>query len=407
MQKEDLQVPENQSERSENVTRVSLGEREIIIVGTAHISRGSVEEVRRVIEEEKPDRVCIEIDQSRYRALTDENRWKNLKITSVIREKKGFLLFANLILASFQRRLGLDLGVKPGAEMIAAIKCAEELHIPFALCDRELQVTLKRAWAKSGFWGKNKMLAVMISSLFVREKLSEEDIERLKQKSALQSMMEELSGFLPRIKEVLIDERDTYLAAKIAGTEGQKLVAVMGAGHVPGVVERFRSIEQSGEIPDLKELERIPARNIITRSLPWVVPLAIIGAIVAGFIVRGSETTLNLTLRWIVINGSLSAVGAIAALAHPLTVLLAFVAAPFTSLIPVIGVGILTGILEGTLRKPRVADIENLHDDIATFKGFFRNRVTHVLIVFILSNLGSTIGTFLGGIPLIVSLFGG
>ena len=391
---------------SDTLTRVRLDDRDILILGTAHISRESVEQVGRVLREEHPDRVCIEIDQSRYRALTESARWKNLKITRALREGKGFLLFANLILASFQRRLGMDLGVKPGAEMVAAIDSARELDIPFTLCDREIQVTLKRAWAKSGFWGKNKMLAVMVSSLFVREKLSEEDIERLKRKSALQGMLEELAGFLPRIKEVLIDERDRYLAAKIFQSEGRRVVAVIGAGHVPGVLEYLRLLERGEASPEVSDLEVIPARGLILRAVPWMIPVVIVGAIVAGFFVRGSEVTLNLTLRWVLINGTLSAAGAVAALAHPLTVGLAFVAAPFTSLIPVIGVGILTGVLEGTLRKPRVRDLESLHDDIATFKGFFKNRFTHVLIVFILSNLGSTIGTFLGGIPLIASLFG-
>ncbi len=391
---------------SDTLTRVRLDDRDILILGTAHISRESVEQVGRVLREEHPDRVCIEIDQSRYRALTESARWKNLKITRALREGKGFLLFANLILASFQRRLGMDLGVKPGAEMVAAIDSARELDIPFTLCDREIQVTLKRAWAKSGFWGKNKMLAVMVSSLFVREKLSEEDIERLKRKSALQGMLEELAGFLPRIKEVLIDERDRYLAAKIFQSEGCRVVAVIGAGHVPGVLEYLRLLERGEASPEVSDLEVIPARGLILRAVPWMIPVVIVGAIVAGFFVRGSEVTLNLTLRWVLINGTLSAAGAVAALAHPLTVGLAFVAAPFTSLIPVIGVGILTGVLEGTLRKPRVRDLESLHDDIATFKGFFKNRFTHVLIVFILSNLGSTIGTFLGGIPLIASLFG-
>ena len=391
---------------SDTLTRHLLGDREILILGTAHISRESVEEVGRILREERPDRVCIEIDRSRYRALTEGDRWKSLKITRAIREGKGFLLFANMVLASFQRRLGMDLGIKPGAEMVAAIQCSRELDIPFDLCDREIQITLKRAWAKSGFWGKNKMLAVMLSSLFVRERLSEEDIERLKQKSALQSMLEELAGFLPRIKEVLIDERDRYLAAKIFQSGGKKVVAVIGAGHVPGVAEQLRLLERGETSPDVSDLEVIPAKSLVLRAAPWLIPAVIVGAIVAGLFVRGAEVTLNLTLRWFLINGTLSAVGAAAALAHPLTVVLAFVAAPFTSLVPVIGVGILTGVLEGTLRKPRVGDLESLHDDIATFKGFFRNRFTHVLIVFILSNLGSTVGTFLGGIPLIASLFG-
>jgi pheromone shutdown-related protein TraB len=362
--------------------------------------------VRNVIEQENPDQVCVEIDRSRYNSLTRQDTWKNLNITQVLRQGKGFLLLANLILASFQKRMGLDLGIKPGAEMIEAINTAKNMDIPFTLSDRELQITLKRAWSKSGFWKKFKMLAVMLASIFSSQKLSEEEIEQLKKKSALQGMLEELSQYLPSVKEVLIDERDIYLATKVFQSEGKKVVAVVGAGHVPGMIERLKKLRDHEVSDDVGYLEVVPRKSTLARSLPWVLPVAIIAAIVTGFVVRGSDVTLPYIYKWILINGTLSAIGAIAALAHPLTILLAFVAAPFTSLVPVIGVGILTGILEGALRKPRVRDFENLHDDIASFKGFFRNRFTHVLIVFMLSNIGSSIGTFIGGIPLFASLFG-
>jgi pheromone shutdown-related protein TraB len=392
-------------DNSENAIRHTLGDREIIILGTAHVSRESVREVEEMIEREKPDRVCIEIDESRYRALSQGHRWKNLKITRILREKKGFLLLSNLILAAFQRRLGLDLGIKPGAEMVAAIDAAKRENIPFSLCDREIQITLKRAWVKSGFWGKNKMLAVMLSSLFSGEKLSAEDIEEMRKKSTLQNMLEELAAFLPRVKEVLIDERDRYLASEIYTSTGKKTAVVVGAGHVPGILSWLDRLQRREVTPDVDELNQVPPKKLPAKILPWAVPIIIVGAIAAGFIIRGSETTLNLTYKWIIINGALAAIGAIAALAHPLTILLAFVAAPFTSLIPVIGVGIPTGILEGTLRKPRVGDLESLPDDIATFKGFFKNRFTHVLIVFVLTSIGSVFGTFIGGIPLVASLF--
>ena len=389
----------------QNITRLTIGKRTVIIVGTAHVSSTSVEEVKKAIAEEDPDRVCVEIDAARYRSLTQESAWKNLNITRVIRERKGFLLMANLVLASFQRRLGIDLGIKPGAEMVAAIEKAEEQNKPFSLCDREIQITLKRAWSRSGFWAKNKMLAVMVGSLFSGQKLTEEEIEELKKKSALEGMLDEIANFLPRVKEVLIDERDTYLAAKIYESEGEKIVAVVGAGHVPGIIDRLHKIEAGEADTDVSALEEVPDKTLLRKVLPWAVPVVILGLIGAGFILRGSATTISHMFKWILINGSLSAVGAAVALAHPLTIVLAFAAAPFTSLVPVIGVGILTGILEGTLKKPRVGDFENLLDDITTLKGFYRNRFTHVLLVFILSNLGSSIGTFIGGIPLVASLF--
>jgi len=283
---------------TESKTSLTLGDREIILLGTAHISKESVTEVQQAIREESPDRVCIEIDESRYKAIAG-GEWKNLKITRILREKKGFLLLANLVLASFQKRLGLDLGIKPGAEMVAAIKTADELRIPFSLIDREIQITLKRAWAKTGFWGKNKMLAVMLGSLFTREKLSEDEIEKLKNKDVLQGMLEEISEFLPSIKEVLIDERDEYLAAKIFEAEGKKVLAVVGAGHIPGILKRLQMLQDGKASPDVSALNEIPQKKFISKSLPWILPVVIIGAIIAGFIVRGSDVTLNYTMKWI------------------------------------------------------------------------------------------------------------
>lgn len=391
---------------SETITRLKLDDTEFIIIGTAHVSSESVEEVKQVINDEAPDRVCVEIDESRYRSLTQKQNWSSMNVSRVLKERKGFFLLAQLALASFQRRIGADLGVKPGEEMLAAIVTAEELGIATSFCDREIQITLKRAWSRSGLWNRNKMLAALLSSIFTKEKLSEKDIEALKKTNALQSMLEELAEYLPSVKEVLIDERDTYLADRIYQAEGSKKVVVLGAGHVPGVVERLKSLHGASARADTGELTSIPSRSFLARSLKWLLPAAIIGAIIAGFFLRGTDVTRSNLIKWVLINGTLSAFGSLIVLAHPLTILLAFVAAPFTSLVPVIGVGIFTGILETALRKPRVLDFEQLNDDLASVKGFFRNRFTHILLVFFFSSLGSSIGTFIGGIPLFTSLFG-
>ncbi|HUV07355.1 MAG TPA: TraB/GumN family protein [Spirochaetia bacterium] len=396
-----------ESKTTDSITRLQLGEREIIILGTAHISQESAEEVRSVIAAENPDRVCIEIDESRYRSLKQDASWRNLNISRVLRDGKGFLLLSNLVLASFQKRMGLELGIRPGEEMLAAITAAEERGIPFSFCDREIQITLKRAWASSSLWGKNKMLAAMLSSIFTNEKLSREEIENLKKTSALQGMLEELAGFLPSVKEVLIDERDTYLATTVYQAEGKRLVAVVGAGHVPGMVQKLRELDAGNRSMDLDFLEVIPKKSLMARTLPWLLPLAIIGAVIAGFLLRGSAITFNNLVKWIIVNGTLASLGSVIALANPLTILVAFIAAPITSLIPVIGVGLFTGLTEAALKKPRVLDFENLNQDLASLKGFYRNRVTHVLVVFFLSSIGSSIGTFIGGIPLFTSLFGG
>jgi pheromone shutdown-related protein TraB len=385
------------------VTRVQVGEREILVLGTAHISSRSVADVREIIRTEHPDRVCVELDEARYNSLVQKQNWQSLNIVQVLREHKGFLLLANLVLSSFQRRMGEELGVSPGQEMLTAVQVCEEEGIAFSLCDRDIQTTLRRAWAKSGFWGRNKLLAAMLSSVFSNEKLTEEEIEKLKTGTSFQSMLEELASFMPSVKEVLIDERDRYLATRIFAAQGKKLVAVVGAGHMDGIVSTLRRLEDGSLSADVSPLETVPPRRPLARILPWVVPAAILALIVAGFFRSGWELSLEMLWKWVLVNGSLSALGALIVLAHPVTIVAAFVGAPITSLNPTIGVGILTGVLEAFLRKPRVTDFENLPRDLLSFRGFFRNRITHILLVFLFSSVGSAVGTFIG-IPYLSSL---
>ncbi|UCF98591.1 MAG: TraB/GumN family protein [Spirochaetaceae bacterium] len=394
---------EQESLTSENVTQLQVGDRRYILVGTAHVSKESVEEVREVILNEEPDRVCIEIDETRYNSLIKKQRWQNLNIGQVLRERKGFLLLANLVLSSFQRRLGLEIGVSPGEEMLTAVQICQEQGIPFSFSDRDIQVTLRRAWARSSFWGKNKMLAAMLSSIFSQEKLDAEEIERLKTKSTFQNMMDELASYLPSVKEVLIDERDRYLAIRLYNAEGKRIVAVIGAGHVEGIIRNLNALEAGTLENDTASLEVIPPRKKISRILPYVVPAIFVALIAAGFFRSGWSLSLSMMWKWILVNGTLSAIGSLIALAHPLTIAAAFVGAPITSLNPTIGVGLLTGIVEATVRKPRVTDFENLPEDLLTFRGFFRNRITRILLVFLFSSIGSTLGTFIG-IPYLTSL---
>jgi pheromone shutdown-related protein TraB len=385
------------------LTRLALGEREFLLLGTAHISSRSVEEVREVIRSEKPDRVCVELDPARYASLTEGNSWQSLNIVEVLKKGKGFLLLANLVLSSFQRRLGAQLGVSPGEEMLTAIRLCQEENIPFSLCDRDIQLTLRRAWAKTSFWGKNKMLAAMLSTVISSEKLSAEEIEKLKTRTTFQSMLEELAAYLPSVKEVLIDERDRYLATRIYQAEGLKIVAVIGAGHVEGIVRYLRSLHEGAISPELGALEAIPPRRRLGLILGWLVPAAIVGLLVAGFFRSGWQLSLSMLWKWVLINGGLAALGSALSLAHPLTIVAAFVGAPITTLNPFIGIGLVTGVLEAVLRKPRVTDFENLHQDLLTVRGFIRNRVTHILLVFLFSSLGAMIGNFIG-IPWLSSL---
>ena len=382
------------SESTSNVTRLELGGREFILLGTAHVSRDSVDEVGRAIRELEPDRVCVEIDEARHRSLVEKRSWESLNVYKVIREKKGFLLLGNLVLSSFQRRMGADLGVTPGEEMLAAMQVAQELGIPTSFVDREIHTTLRRAWAKARLWGKMKMLAALLGSVFSREKLPQEEIEALKEKGALEGMMNELAAYLPAAKEVLIDERDQYLAAKSYETEGSRILVVVGAGHVPGIARWLTAIHEGVEKPDLARIDTVPPPGVLRKAVPWVIPAVVAGLIAWGFVRAGWDGGLQMLLRWFLVNGTLSGIGAIIALAHPLNIVISFLAAPFTSMNPTIGVGFVSGLLEAVLRKPRVVDFERLQDDITSFRGFYRNRITRILLVFFFTTLGSAIGTF-------------
>ncbi len=388
----------------DTITRVKIGEREICLIGTAHVSPESVTEVRNVIKDEKPDHVCVEIDAGRYKSMTQEQSWKDMNIAKIIKEKKGFLLIANLMLSSFQKRMGSTVGMKPGEDMRAAIEAAEQEGIPFSFSDREVQVTLKRAWAKSSFWDKNKVLAVLISSAFSSEEASAEDIEELKDRNELEGMMDELSKELPKVKEVLIDERDQFLATSAYTRPEKKVVAVVGAGHVPGMIKWFEDLESGKKKTDVKEISVVPPKTLLTKAAPFIIPGIIIVLITLGFIFSGKEFGLEMIIRWVLANGVLSAVGAFIALGHPLTILAAFISAPITSLNPLIGVGIVTGVVETLLRKPRVEDFESLTESVSHVKLWYKNRVLRILLVLALSSVGSVAGTFIGGTSIFTKL---
>ena len=376
---------------------VTLGERTVLLVGTAHVSEQSVRDVREAIATQQPDCVCVELDAGRHATISQQRNWMELDIRRVLKQRKGFLLLTNIVLHSFQRRLGLDLGVQPGAEMAAAIAAAEAAGIPFVLCDREIQVTLRRAWRRSRLWGRLKLLAALLAGAFSNEELEPAQIEALKEKGALQNMLEELAEYLPRVREVLIDERDRYLAARIFAAGGVRTVAVVGAGHVPGI-ERWlaRYARRAPRAEELAELDHVPPRGVVARLLPWSIPALFVALVGYGFLRAGAEMTIEKLTQWVLVNGSFAALGALVALAHPVTVLSSFAAAPITSVNPTIGVGLVAGLVQAFVRKPRVADFENLSQDVTSLRGILRNRVTHVLAVFFLSSVGSAIGTFVG-----------
>ena len=376
---------------SGNVHEILLDGKKILLIGTAHISQSSVDEVNSVINQVNPDTVCIELCSSRYQAMLAKDQWKNMDIFKVIREGKSFLLFANLIMTAFQKRLGSRLGVKPGSEMFEAANVAEKLNSELVLADRDVKITLQRTWRGMRFWGKMKVLGQLLASLFIREEISKEEIEKLKESDALSEAMKMLAEQSPEMKRILIDERDQYMAEKIRQSMGKLVVAVVGAGHVKGLTAELENKH------NLAELESVPPTSKAVAWLKWGIPALIIALIVYGFFTVDTDVSIEMIQRWVLINGTLSALGTAAAFGHPITIAVAFIAAPFTSLNPTIAAGWVAGLVEALLRKPQVRDFENLADDITHLRGFWQNNITRILLVVIFANLGSAIGTFAGG----------
>ena len=381
---------------------LSLNGRTITLIGTAHVSAESVAEVENAIREIKPDSVAVELDEKRADSIRNKDKYRELDIVKVLRRGEGFLLLANLVLASFQRRMGQNVGVNPGDEMLAAMRVADELNIPTVMADRAIQVTLKRAWAKNSFWGKCKLLATLLSSAFSNEDLSAQDIENIKEKNEMDSMMNELAEYMPVVKEVLIDERNVFLANSIWNASGNSVVAVLGAGHLEGVVENLEKIA-GGQAVDVAAIDELPPKKGFAKIAGWIIPVLIIGLIISGFIYGGTQLGTKMIKSWILWNGACAAGLTLLAAGHPITILVAFVSAPITSLCPFIGCGFVTAIVQAFVCKPKVKDMETLQDDV-TFIGFYKNRILRILLIFILSSLGSSVATFISGADIIGSL---
>lgn len=380
-----------------SVQRITCQDKEIILIGTAHVSRQSAEEVKAVIAEEMPDSVCVELCQSRHDSIVERDRWRKMDIFKIIKEHKAILLLVNLILSSFQGRLARQFGIQPGQEMIEGINSAREAGANLVLADRDIQTTFLRIWHSLGFLSKMKLLGIILMSTFNDEELSEEDLEKLKTDDILTLALSDFAASFPELKQVLIDERDMYLAQKIKEAPGSKIVAVVGAGHLPGIKERICQEH------DLLSLTRVPPPSRITKIIGWGIPLLILGIIISTFSVDKALGIEQVNI-WILWNGSLAALGTLVAFGHPLSILTAFIAAPLTSLNPLLAAGWFAGLSEAYIRRPNVEDFERLPTDVVTFKGFWNNKVTHILLVVAIANLGSAAGTIIGGTG-IVKLF--
>jgi pheromone shutdown-related protein TraB len=289
--------------------------------------------------------------------------------------------------------MGLHTGVRPGAELAAAAEEAEQRNLTVRLIDREIRTTLLRAWRRAGFWKKMSLLATLLAGMFEKQTINEEELARLRESDTLTVLLDELAQVLPTVKTILVDERDLYMANEIRHSPGQRVVAVVGAAHLPGISARLAAPSPPADV--IAELSIIPESGRLGKVLQWLIPALVVGIFIVGFFAGDMSKLTSAAIGWVLATGSFSALATAAALGHPLTILSAFVAAPITTLHPAIGVGFVTGLVQAFLVPPTVKDMERAGEDIVTVRGWWRNRMTRVLLVFFLSNLGAALGVLL------------
>lgn len=385
----------------ESVHRITFSTgKTCILVGTAHVSAQSVQLVDEIIREYKPETVCIELDQQRHDALVKKTSWEELDIIQIIRKKQLFFLIGQFILASFQKKIAEKTGSAPGEEFKTAIKVAEETGADVACIDRNIGITLKRAWRLTTFRKKLALLWGLLTE--DSDEIDETSIEELKSMDAINTLIEGFEQQLPETKKILIDERDRFLLGSLMEYQDKNTVAVVGAGHVPGMLS---SLDSPPEYEEMEEINSVPEQGVASRVLPWVIPALVIGLIGWGFTRGNYDKALEVMGYWVLVNGTLSALGCILALAHPVTIISGFIAAPITSLNPTIGAGFVTSLVQAFLVRPRVLDLKQIQENALGIRDWWKNRVTRIFLVFILSSVGSSIGTFVA-LPALRKLFG-
>jgi pheromone shutdown-related protein TraB len=384
----------------------------LVLVGTAHVSPASVKEVEETIAEHEPDIVAVELDEKRYEVLKNKQKWEETPVTDMIRGGRAFFFLAQVFLSSIQRRLGKEFGAEPGSEMLAAINTAEGRKIKVELVDRDIAITLRKAWRTMGFREKLRLFWEFNKAMvgFYDEE-EEIDLEEIMQEDVITMMVEELSKIAPSVTEILIFERDAFIAKKLDGlTKKGKVVAVVGAGHLKGIQKNLANINKT---PSFEELNTVPEKRIkLGKTIAYLIPILFF-ALMIWLIYNGLtsqdptywEDLRRVLLTWILINGICSAAGAAIARGHPYSIVTAFLAAPFTSLNPAVAAGWFAGAVEAKVRTPTVKDFKDL-SAIETTKQFLNNRVIRVLMVAALANVGSIIGTFVAGAEIVNIIFG-
>ena len=378
----------------DNIVKLNYKNKEIYLVKTAHVSKNSVEDVLKCVEEVNPDAIAIELDEQRYKSMTDKDKWRDTDIVKIIKEGQVGFLLVNVILSSFQRRMAKSMDSNTGAEMLKGIELSKDRNLELVLADRPIKTTFSRIWNKLGLMEKSKLLASIITSVFDDEEISEEELAKLKESDALEAALSEVGKEFPMVKKVLVDERDAFLAQKIKNAKGNKVVAIIGAAHANGIA---RNIDNE---VDLKELSD-PCKEKGKKSVKkWILPTLIV-AMIAYTIFTNKDLGLQQIKSWILWNGVSSAIGVTICGGHPLSILTAFAMAPITSLNPLLAAGWFAGLVEASIRKPKVKDFEDIATDTESIKGFWKNRVTRILMIVIFANIFSTIGTIVSGIGVV------
>ena len=384
----------------EHITRVNYNDKELILIATAHVSKASAELVKEVIDREQPDSICVELDEDRYNNMKNPKAWSETDLVQVIKDGKVGFMLANLVLSSYQKKLAKQLDTNVGQEMVQGIQSAEEIGATLVLADRNIQTTFMRIWRKMNLREKFDLLLNLFFALDDDEQseITDEEISKMLEKDMLEAAMENMQEEFPKVGDILLHERDQYLANKIKNAPGEKVVAVLGGAHVAGVTEEIFK-EQ-----DMEEISNVPPAGKLGKMIGWGIPVAIVLLIAWGFL-QNIDTGIDMVSSWILWNGSLAALFTALMLGHPLSIITAFVVAPISSLNPMLACGWFAGLMEAHIRKPKVEDVSNISTDIFSLKGCFQNRFIRTLLIVIMANLGSTFGTIIAGLDIIQTIF--
>jgi len=388
---------------------VDTGKTRYTLLGTAHVSRASAIEVADLIRSGEFDAVAIELCTTRHQTLSNPDAMANMDLFQVIRDGKAGMVAASLALTAFQQRVAEQSGIEPGAEMRAAIQESAAANLPVLLVDRDVGITLRRVYRSIPWWQRFNLISGLLASLVTRQTVPEEEIERLKQGDVLESTFADFAASSEELFTPLISERDRFMALRLQedNPDGRyrNVLVVIGAGHLKGLTAHLRQAPVQDPSGERQRLETVPEGSRWLSYIPWLV----VGLVLLGFIIgfsRNTELGLQLVSEWFLINGTLSAIGAAIAWAHPGTVVASFLAAPFTSLNPTIGAGFVAAGVELWLRRPTVRHFSTLRSDVATPRGWWRNRVSRTLLVFLFVTLGSAAGTYIAGFRIFEQLIG-